>query len=164
MLRRFRTSLGRSPASADYIHFARIKVGSGNEDGYRMVTKGALNELRLRRDIIWENRRYGATYAVDRPGLVEALGSGMPVIHLGQPGAVDAVLRSLPEARWVVVELWCPAYVAEMRLRARGDSDLAQRMGAWHETARLNSADLRVNTALVFPEFVASMIDTTVRA
>lgn len=150
--------------SADYIHFSRIKVGSGNEDGYRMVTKGALNALRLRRDIIWENRRYGAIYAVDRPGLVNALASGIPVIHLGQPEAVEAVLRSFSEARWVVVELWCPADVAEMRLRERGDADLAQRMDAWRETARLDTADLRVDTAPVFPAFVASMIDTKVRA
>ncbi|MEU4455433.1 hypothetical protein AB0F44_29170 [Nocardioides sp. NPDC023903] len=149
--------------SDDYIHFARIKVGSGNEDGYRMVTKGALNQLRLRREVIWENQRYGAIYVVDRPGLVDALACGIPVIHLGQPEAVDAVVRSFPEARWVVVELWCPADDAEMRLRERGDSDLAQRMDAWRETPRLDSADLRVDTAPVYPEFVASMIDTKVR-
>lgn len=150
--------------SDDYIHFARIKVGSGNEVGYRMVTKGALNQLRLRREVIWQNQRYGAIYAVDRPGLVDALASGIPVIHLGQPEAVDAVLRSFPEVRWVVVELWCPADDAEMRLRERGDSDLAQRMDAWRETPRLDTADLRIDTAPVFPEFVASMIDTKVRA
>jgi guanylate kinase len=150
--------------SADYIHFARIKVGSGNADGYRMVTKGALNELRLRREVIWENQRYGAIYAVDRPGLIEALEAGIPVIHLGQPEAVDSVVGSTPEARWTVVELWCPADVAEMRLKERGDTDLAQRMEAWRETPRLESADLRVDTAPVFPEFVASMIDSKVRA
>lgn len=151
--------------SADYVHFARIKVGSGNEDAYRMITKGALNELRLRRDVIWENRRYGAIYAVDRPGLAEALESGMPVVHLGQPEAVDAVATAFPEVRWTVVELWCPAEDAEFRLRKRGDSDLVQRMRmeAWHETPRLDAADVRVDTSLVFPEFVASMIDTKVR-
>jgi guanylate kinase len=152
--------------SADYVHFARIKVGSGNDDAYRMVTKGVLNELRLRRDVIWENRRYGAIYAVDRPGLVEALDGGIPVIHLGQPEGVDAVVTAFPEVGWTVVELWCPADVAELRLGERGDSDLVQRMRmeVWHETPRLDSADLRVDTALVFPEFVASMIDTKVRA
>lgn len=82
------------------------------------------------------------------------------MIHLGQPEAVHAVVRSFPEARWVVVELWCPADDAETRLRKRGDSDLAQRMVAWHNTARLDTADLRIDTALVFPEFVASMIDS----
>lgn len=150
--------------SDDYVHFARIKVGSGNEDSYRMATKGALNELRLRRDIIWENQRYGAIYAVDRPGLVDALASGIPVIHLGQPEAINAVVGSLSEVRWVVVELWCPADEAEMRMRKRGDSDLAQRLDAWRETPRLDSADLRIDTAPVFPEFVASMIDSKVRA
>lgn len=125
--------------SDDYVHFARIKVGSGNEEGYRMVTKGALNQLRLRRDIVWENQRYGAIYVVDRPGLLDALASGIPVIHLGQPEAVDAVERSFPEVRWVVVELWCLADEAEMRMRERGDSDLAQRMDAWRETPRLDS-------------------------
>lgn len=119
---------------------------------------------RRRRDIIWENQRYGAIYAVDRPGLVDALASGIPVIHLGQPKAVDAVLRSFPEVWWVVVELWCPADDAEMRLRERGDADLAQRMDAWRETPRLDAADLRIDTAPVSPEFVASMIDTKVRA
>ncbi|GGU26643.1 phosphotransferase-like protein [Nocardioides albus] len=152
--------------SVDYVHFARIKVGSGNEDAYRMVTKGALNELRLRRDVIWENRRYGAIYAVDRPGLAEALDSGIPVIHLGQPEAVEAVVTAFPEVRWTVVELWCPVDDAERRLKKRGDSALVQRMRmeAWHETPKLDAADVRVDTSLVFPEFVASMIDTKVRA
>ncbi|MFE6506350.1 hypothetical protein ACFVDI_02065 [Nocardioides sp. NPDC057767] len=74
------------------------------------------------------------------------------------------MLMSFPEVRWVVVELWCPADDAEMRLRERGDSDLARRMDAWRETPRLDTADLRIDTAPVFPEFVASMIDTKVRA
>lgn len=151
--------------SADYVHFARIKVGSGNEDAYRMVTRGVLNELRLQRDVIWENRRYGAIFAVDRPGLAEALDSGIPVIHLGQPEAVDAVVTAFPEVRWTVVELWCPVDVAELRLKEGGDSDLVQhmRMEAWHETPKLDLADVRVDTSLVFPEFVASMIDTKIR-
>lgn len=128
-----------------------------------MVSKGALNELRLRRDIIWENQRYGAIYAVDRPGLGDTLEAGIPVVHLGQPGAVDSVVTSLSDARWTVVELWCPVDVAEMRLKDRGDTDLAQRLEAWRETPRLASADLRIDTALVYPEVVASMIDTHVR-
>jgi guanylate kinase len=97
---------------------------------------------------------------------VEALDVGIPVIHLGQPEAVDAVVAAFPEVRWTVVELWCPADVAELRLRERGDSDLVQRMRmeAWRETPRLDAADVRVDTAPVFPEFVASMIDSKVRA
>lgn len=70
-----------------------------------MITEGALNELRLRRDSIWESQRYGAIYVVDRPGLVDTFASGIPVIHLGQPEAVEAVVNSFREVRWVVVEL-----------------------------------------------------------
>ncbi|NYF57885.1 maleylpyruvate isomerase N-terminal domain-containing protein [Micromonospora purpureochromogenes] len=59
-------------------------------------------------EIVWENHRYYALYVVDRPSLLQGLTTGVPVVHLGQRPAVDAVTAAVSAARWFVVYLWCP--------------------------------------------------------
>lgn len=149
--------------SDDYVHFARIKVGEGRREGYRITTRAALRDLRERGDVVWENSRYGATYVVDRPGLIDALGHGAPVLHLGQVEAVDAVVTAVSGARWVVVSLWCPEDVAVDRLRQRGSADVAVRLEAWRATPELGAADLRFDTSMVQPREAARRIDAHVR-
>lgn len=148
--------------SDDYVHFARIKVGEGRSDGYRMTTRAALQDLRERGAVVWENSRYGATYAVDKPGLVDALGRGVPVLHLGQLEAVEAVMSSVVGVEWTVVALWCPAEVAATRLARRGSSDIDTRLAVWRATEDLKGADLRVDTSKVQPAEVAWLIDSIV--
>lgn len=144
--------------SADYRHFARMKVGEGRTEGYRLGTAAEVEQLRARREIVWENSRYGATYVVDLPGLVEALDGGVPIIHLGQVEAVEAVRHAVPDARWLVVELWCPEEVTASRLARRGSLDVGERLRAWQETPRLDSADLRFDTSASLPGAVARAI------
>lgn len=144
--------------SDSYVHFARIKVGEGRREGYRMTTRAALQELRECGAIVWENSRYGATYAVDHPGLVDALGRGVPVLHLGQVEAVDAVVSSVADARWTVVALWCPAEVAADRLERRGSGDVDARLAAWRATEHLEYADIQIDTSMVQPDDAARLI------
>ncbi|MFE6648736.1 hypothetical protein ACFVJS_19365 [Nocardioides sp. NPDC057772] len=150
--------------SDDYVHFARIKVGEGCRVGYRMTTSAALRDLRERGAVVWENSRYGATYVVDQPGLVAALGRGVPVLHLGQVEAVNAVVSSVADARWTVVALWCPAEVAADRLERRGSGDVDARLAAWRATERLERADIRIDTSVVQPGEAARLIDARARA
>jgi guanylate kinase len=99
-----------------YSLFRRLKVGAGKTAGYRMTTDAALRELRKSGDLIWENSRYGAVYAVDRPALLGHLAAGSPVLHLGQVEAIDAVIKATPDAHWTVVYVWCPREIAENAL------------------------------------------------
>lgn len=130
-----------------YALFPRLKAGGGRTVGYRMTTEAALDTLRARDEIVWENRRYGALYSVDRPTLLEQLTDQVPVLHLGQVEAVDAVVRAIPAARWLVVYLWCPRDVATERITARGTGDVEARLRAWDETKPIQHADVSINTA-----------------
>lgn len=150
--------------SDDYVHFARVKVGEGRREGYRMATSAALQDLREHGGVVWENSRYGATYVVDRPGLIDALGRGVPILHLGQVEAVDAVVSTVSGALWVVVSLWCPENVAVDRLRQRGSVDVTARLEAWRATPELGVADLRFDTSMVQPCDAARRIDAHVRS
>ncbi|MEU0313920.1 hypothetical protein [Nocardioides sp. NPDC006273] len=149
--------------SREYAHFERLKVGPGRTVGYRLADAGALQALRERGAIVWENQRYGATYVVDEPGLLDALRRGVPIIHLGQPEAVDAVQGIEAPVSWTVVELSCPEPIALERLRARGSHDLDERLDAWRETPGLASADVRIDTSEIAPDEAARQIDRVVR-
>jgi guanylate kinase len=146
-----------------YTLFPRIKVGGGKQTGYRMVGESALDEMRARGDVLWENHRYGAVYVVDRPGLDDHLATQVPVVHLGQVEAIDAIITATPDTRWLVVSLWCPRDVATQRISARGDTDPAARLRAWDETQPLPSADLTIDTAAVLAEPAAREIHRLAR-
>ncbi|MEV4758943.1 kinase [Micromonospora sp. NPDC049559] len=148
-----------------YELFPRLKAGPGRTAGYRMTTPDALNELRDRGEIVWENHRYGATYAVDRPELVARLARQIPVLHLGQVEAINAVIQATPEARWTVAFLWCPRETAEIRIKERGTGDTAERLKAWDETKHITAeADLTINTLVTEPDDAARGIDSYVTA
>jgi guanylate kinase len=147
-----------------YALYHRLKVGPGRTAGYRMADEATVDALRANGDVVWENRRYDALYVVDRPSLAQRLGNGIPVVHLGQLPAVDAVTEAVPGSRWLVVYVWCPRDVAEERIIARGTGDTAARLAAWDATEPLPDSDLTLNTAQVLPLDAARQIHRHVLA
>jgi guanylate kinase len=143
---------------ARYALFPRLKVGTGRAAGYRMTTEAAMQALRASGEIVWENRRYDALYAVDRTSLREHLASSVPVLHLGQAEAIDAITSAIAETRWLVVYVWCPRDIAEERILARQTGDLEARLRAWDDTNPIKHADVRINTAEVLPDHAARRI------
>ncbi|MCF4122193.1 hypothetical protein L1785_14530 [Antribacter sp. KLBMP9083] len=143
-------------------HYARIKVGSGRREGYRLTSAEELDQLRVAGHVIWENRAYGAVYAIDGPSLRSALADGSPVVHVGQPAAVEAIQRAAGPA-WVVVDLWCPRETTAERLTGRGAKDVQERLRVWDNTPRLLGADLAINTGRFAPETAAALIAMAVR-
>lgn len=146
-----------------YHTFERLKSGAGRTHGYRMTSESAIEDLRIKGDVVWENHRYGAVYVVDRPTLIQGLTEGIPVVHLGQVEAVERVTSSTP-GDWLVVSLWCPRDTAAARIIGRGSTDLDARLRAWDETEPLPSADLTLNTAEVSAKGAAQLIENAVRS
>lgn len=137
----------------------RLKVGAGRTTGYQMTTSSHVTALRSAGSVVWETRRYDALYVVDRASLIDMLEVCIPVLHVGQVGAVKAVTAALsPARRWVTVWLWCPRDVAAARITKRGTGDTAARLRAWDETAPLPNADISINTADVHPADAAATI------
>lgn len=135
-----------------YALFRRLKVGPGRTAGYRMATAADLVALRDAGQVIYENGRYDAVYVVDAGELDRMLAAGqIPVLHLGQPEAVSAVVAARPDVRWTVVELWCARDVAAQRIEDRGTDDTPARLEAWDQTPHLVVADLRIDTAATTP-------------
>jgi guanylate kinase len=141
-----------------YSLFRRLKAGEGKTAGYRMTTSAALRDLRENGDLIWENTRYGAVYAVDRPVLLNHLAAGYPVLHLGQVEAIDAVVEATPDVRWTVAYVWCPRDIAGRRLIARSPEDVEDRLRAWDQTSPIKNADLMLNTAAISPDAAADEV------
>lgn len=148
---------------ARYRLFRRIKHGPGRTAGYRMVSAEQLEQLRRDGEVIWENHRYGATYVVDRAQLLADAAAAVPVLHLGQLPAVDAVRAAVPAIGWLTVELWCPRAVAAQRIRARGTGDDEARLAAYDQTDRLDEAALRLDTTTLTPEQAAAAVDRATR-
>lgn len=145
-----------------YTLFQRLKAGGGRTQGYRPTTAPEIDQLRATGQVVWENRRYEATYVVDRAGLTAALASHTPVLHLGQVDAVKAVAAAMPAADWTVVQLWCPRREAERRMILRDTGDTDTRLTAWDETEPLPDAHITINTARLKPTTAATLIDTVV--
>src|SRR6266487_543740 len=133
--------------SNEYALFRRLKAGGGRTTGYRITTEQKLGKLRMENEIVWENRRYDAIYAIDRSSLLNYLTHQIPVVHLGQIAAIDAVNEAIPDVRWLVVYIWCPRDVAARRIAARDTSDTEARLQAWDETVPASYAHIRINTA-----------------
>ncbi|MGH3755998.1 MAG: kinase, partial [Pseudonocardiaceae bacterium] len=142
-----------------YRLYQRLKVGAGRTAGYRMTTLSHVDALRSAGSVIWETRRYGALYVIDRASLADMLESCIPVVHVGQAGAVKAVTAALPPAtQWVTVSLWCPRDIALRRIADRGTGDTAARLRAWDQTAPLPEADISINTDHMHPTAAAAAI------
>ncbi|MEU4713159.1 kinase [Micromonospora purpureochromogenes] len=146
-----------------YQQFRRLKVGQGRIAGYRMSSVAELAALRASGSVVWENRRYGSVYVIDAPGLRQQLHEQIPVVHVGQVNAVDAVREAFPDARWTVVALTCPRNVAERRIVERQTGDAAERLRAWDQTERLPTAGLTIDTSEASPGMAAELIDQAVR-
>ncbi|MCO1595548.1 hypothetical protein M8C17_10255 [Micromonospora sp. RHAY321] len=101
-----------------------------------MSTDAELASLRALGDVVWENRRYGSVYVIDAPGLRQQLDRQIPVVHVGQVDAVDAVRTAFPDVRWTVVALTCPRDLAERRIAERQTGDTAERLRAWTRQRR----------------------------
>jgi guanylate kinase len=87
----------------------------------------------------------------------------IPVLHVGQAGAVKAVTAALPPAtQRVTVWLWCPHDIAARRITERDTADTTARLGAWDETAPLPEADISINTADMHPADTAATIHSRV--
>lgn len=154
---------------ARYVPFARLKVGGGKSEGYRMGTAEQLAELEARGDVIYRNERYGNIYVVDRPGLDQAMEGGRtPVVHLGQMVGIEQVTAFFP-AHWVRVLLWCSKETTAQRSPQRGDTDTAARLAAWDATQADLAAhpraqwELRVDTDTTAPRQAAQRINDIVR-
>ncbi|MFP3990303.1 guanylate kinase [Streptomyces sp. E11-3] len=117
----------------EYTLFERLKAGPGRTTGYRLTTADHIEELSRAGDLLYRNARYGADYAIDRPGVSALLQSGrVPVLHMGQVAGASAV-ATFP-IQWVKVLLWCPLEVTEQRCEGRGDKNVDARVKVWHET------------------------------
>jgi guanylate kinase len=145
-----------------YRLFERLKVGPGRTSGYRVTSNDELEALAVAGEIVWENRRYGSRYAIDRTTLRTMIADGqIPVVHAGQPEVVTAVRQAIP-GRWCVVQLWTSREVAATRIAERQTGDSAARLEAWDATPHLTDADLDLDTASLSPERAASLIKAIV--
>lgn len=152
-----------SVLDSHYVLFPRIKVGAGRVSGYRMGTMAIVEQLRAAKNVVWENRRYGATYVIDRPELTRRLSVEIPVLHLGQRDGVAEIVAAIPSARWIVADLYCPRTVGVERIAARGTGDTSERITAWDETPRLPHPDISIDTGIALPEQSALLIEEVSR-
>ena len=146
-----------------YMPFHRMKIGSGKTAGYRLASAQQLAMLHAEDLVLYENHRYGNTYAVDKPHLTEMLERGqIPVIHLGQVAGIRAVTQY--PARWITVLLWCARQTTAERAQARDSSDIDARLAAWDETfedlKQANSSEFhgRLDTDTMTPKHAAKTI------
>ncbi len=141
-----------------FAHFERLKAGPGRTSGYRMISVKQATAMPASA-VLWANQRYGATYMVDRQGLHAIWQSDrIPVVHLGQPEAVEAVVGRAAGASWLVVELHCGLPVLRERIRRRCTGDDDQRIAAALTTPRLSWADISIDTGHVEPGEAARLI------
>lgn len=137
----------------------RLKCGPGRTAGYRMVDEGDLAALRRTPgEVLWEIRRYAATYMLTRSDVLAIAESAAPVVHVGQSAAIDAVTSGIPELSWVVVELRCPRELAAERIAARSTGDDAERLARYEDTPLLDSAHLVIDTSAAAPAEAARQI------
>jgi guanylate kinase len=139
------------------VEFPILKVGPGRRAGYQVTTARNVEQRQQAGELIWTHRRYGAVYAIDRPALARSLRDSVPVLQLGQVGAVRAVLDAVAGAQWVAVSLWCPRDEAERRIVSRQTGDTAERLLAWDQTEPLREAQLTIDTTTATPLQAASM-------
>lgn len=146
-----------------YELYRRLKVGAGRTAGYRMSTAGELSRLEASGQLIYANERYSATYAIDRPELARILDSGhIPVVHVGQPKALEILTAAMPSVRWITIELWCPRPIAAARIEARATGDTPARLRVWDDTPRLPAPSLQVDTSETSPAEAARLISAVV--
>lgn len=142
-----------------YQLFPRLKAGRGRVAEYRITTIDHIKDLKAAGEVVWSNERYGAVYAVDRPHLRRMVEQGqIPVLHVGQRNAVDAIVAALPDAQVTTVSLTCPRDLAVQRITDRATGDTAGRIAAYDATERFINADLTIDTSVFTPVEAANLI------
>ncbi len=149
-------------SNSSYALYPRLKCGPGRTAGYRMISSSQLATLRaMPGEIIYENQRYRATYAIDRSHLLSmALAGIIPIVHLGQVAAVEALTRALPGIAWLVTELRCARHVAADRIRGRATGDTAERLSVYEATVTLRAPHLIIDTDRTSPTEAANAIES----
>jgi guanylate kinase len=142
-----------------YHLYPRLKAGRGRVGEYRITTLDHIGNLREAREVVWSNERYGAVYVVDRPYLRRMVEEGrIPVLHVGQRAAVDAIVAALPDVQVTTVSLTCPRDLAVCRIAERATGDTADRIAAYDATEQFAGADLTIDTSVVSPVEAADLI------
>ncbi|MGH3686136.1 MAG: hypothetical protein ACRDRU_06545 [Pseudonocardiaceae bacterium] len=71
---------------SSYQLYQRLKVGAGRTAGYRRTTLSHVDALRSAGCVIWETRRYGALYVIDRASLADMPEAASRSYTRGRPG------------------------------------------------------------------------------
>lgn len=146
-----------------YCLFPRLKAGGGRVAEYRITTLDHIKDLQAAGEVIWVNERYGAIYAIDRPHLRHMVEEGcVPVLHVGQRSAVDAIIAAMPDVQITTVSLTYPRDIAVQRITDRETGDTADRIAAYDATKQFKDADLTIDTSIVGPVEAADLIARTV--
>lgn len=139
--------------------YQRLKVGRGRTAEYRITTLDHIKDLQAAGEVIWSNERYGAVYATDRPHLRRMVEAGsIPVLHVGQRPAVDAIVSAMPNTQVTTVSLTCPREIAIQRITERSTGDTSDRIAAYDATDKFSDADLVIDTSIVSQDEAASLI------
>jgi guanylate kinase len=141
-----------------YRLFPRLKAGRGRQAEYRIATHDRIKELQAAGDVVWANERYGAVYAIDRPYLRCMVEEGrIPILHVGQRSAVDAIVSAVPDVQVTAVSLICPRELALQRIAGRATGDIADRIAAYDATEQF-TGNLTIDTSVVGPVEAADLI------
>lgn len=138
-----------------YKLYPRIKIGNGRVRGYRTSGPEQLKSLRDSKEVVWETRRYGSIYIVDRPSLTTHLTSYSSILHLGEPNAIQAITAATPNVTWTVAYLWCPRPIAALRIAYRATRDDEERLSVWDKTPAIENASVTIDTSRVTPKQAA---------
>lgn len=142
-----------------YRLFLRLKAGGGRTAEYRITTLDHIKDLQAAGEIAWNNERYGAIYAIDTPNLRYMIELGrIPVLHVGQPNAVNAIVAAIPDVQVTTVILICPRDIAVQRIMNRATGDTADRIAAYDATEPFKGAHMTIDTSLITPVEAAEMI------
>lgn len=148
----------------EYRLFEKLKSGAGRSVGYRIVTDSVIDEFHARGDVLWETRRYGARYVIDRGRFTALARTTTLIVHVGELQAIEEIAAALDGiAELVVVSLWCPRPVAAERISRRRTGDDIKRLDLWDSTPPLHHADLSIDTGTVGPVEAAQAIHETIR-
>ncbi len=146
-----------------FILYRRLKCGGNDTSEYRPVSMVELDALRNQSQIVFSNYRYRATYAIDRPSILNELIRHVPVVHLGQVEGVRAMLQAFP-AVFTVIALTCARDLSAARLRKRGVGNVTDRLTAWDTTEPLLDADATIDTGRISLLDSARVVRDTVLA
>jgi guanylate kinase len=144
-------------------NFKTIKVTTDSSFGdYEFLTPIEFNRVENENRIVWQIHRYDAIYAIDRLRLADDLLCSVPIVQVGQAGAVGAVVKEFSDTTWVTVDLRCDRQSARARLVARNPREVELRISVWDKTPQLDNCTLVLDTVVLSPSDTAARIATQV--